>query len=116
MTDEEAIEKIKEKYYDSEYYFAENDEYEKDFDEDLHEAYEIMICLYKELKQYRALGTMEEIKELKERALRGLEIANTWATLEEPKKYKGLGTVEKLQEATEKQKLEKPYTNKNRKE
>ncbi len=67
MTENEAIEKLQEKYMDSEYYFAENDEYEKDFDEDLHQAYEIAICALKEIKQYWALGTAEELREAMEK-------------------------------------------------
>lgn len=56
-----------------------------------------------EFQQYRALGTVEELKIMKESALSGLELLNIWAALERLKKYEAIGNLEELREAREKQ-------------
>lgn len=91
----EAIEAIKSNIPTSGYYM-------------LREALDMAISALEEIQQYRALGTVEELKIMKESALSGLELANIWAALEQLKKYESLGTLEELREAREKQAPKKP--------
>ncbi len=71
---------------------------------DTAEAQEMAISALEEIQQYWALGTVEELRVLKESTLSGLELANIWAALRKLKKYETIGTVEELREAREKQK------------
>lgn len=59
----------------------------------------LILNALEELQQYRALGTVEKLKIMKESALSGLELANIWAALEQLKKYEAIGTLEELREA-----------------
>uniref|UniRef100_A0AAU8B5C9 C2H2-type domain-containing protein n=1 Tax=Dulem virus 39 TaxID=3145757 RepID=A0AAU8B5C9_9CAUD len=66
-----------------------------------------------EIQQYRALGTPEQLKVMKESALSSLELANICAALEQLKKYEAIGTLEELREAREKQVPKKPILSMN---
>lgn len=57
------------------------------------------ISILEELQQYRALGTPEEIKELKERAFDGMELAQIAAALMRLKEYERIGTPEECRAA-----------------
>lgn len=52
-----------------------------------------------EIQQYRDVGTVEELLELKESTLNGLELANIWAAIQKLKEYETIGTVEECREA-----------------
>lgn len=104
MTEQEAKELIK--YINEEYFYYDK---EGEFDE-INEALDMAISALEEIQQYRALGTVEELKVLKESTLSGLELANIWAALEQLKKYEAIGTLEELREAREKQVPKKPIT------
>ncbi len=75
-------------------------------DDDILAGYDMAISALEEIQQYRALGTVEE---LKESTFSGLELANIWAAIEKLRKYEAIGTVEELQEAMEKQRAKTPY-------
>ena len=62
-----------------------------------------ILVMVEELKQYRALGTPEELKELKERAFDGMELAQIAAALMRLKEYERIGTPEECRAAVEKQ-------------
>lgn len=60
------------------------------------------ISILEELQQYRALGTPEELKELKElkeRAFDGMELAQIAAALMRLKEYERIGTPEECRAA-----------------
>lgn len=59
------------------------------------------ISILEELQQYRALGTPEELKELKERAFDGMELAQIAAALMRLKEYERIGTPEECRAAME---------------
>ena len=60
-----------------------------------------------EIQQYRAIGTVEELKELKYNgAFSGIELANIAASLAELQKYQVIGTVDQCREAVERMKGE----------
>lgn len=60
-----------------------------------------------ELDEYKAIGTVEELKELKYNgAFSGIELANIAASLAELQKYQAIGTVEECREAVESMKGE----------
>ena len=62
---------------------------------------------HKEIQQYRAIGTVEELKELKYNgAFSGIELANIAASLAELQKYQVIGTVDQCREAVERMKGE----------
>lgn len=72
------------------------------------EKAEVILNAFKELEQYRALGTVEE---LKNGAFTWLELVQISVHLAELEEYKALGTVEELREAREKQVAKKPIRN-----
>lgn len=57
---------------------------------------------YEELEQYRAIGTVEQVKNQKENLSVAYRIIND---------YESIGTVEECREAVEKQKAKKPRLN-----
>lgn len=63
-----------------------------------------ILVMVEELKQYRALGTPEELKELKERAFDGMELAQIAAALMRLKEYERIGTPEECRAAVEQRK------------
>ncbi len=52
-----------------------------------------------EVQQYQELGTVRELKALKERSLTGLELAKIAVIIQKFKKYEAVGTVEECREA-----------------
>ena len=61
-----------------------------------------------EVQQYQELGTVRELKALKERSLTGLELAKIAVIIQKFKKYEAVGTVEECREARERQRGKKP--------
>ena len=62
-----------------------------------------------ELEQYRELGTVDELKSMKENgAFTGVELAQLAAMQMRLKKYESIGTVEELRVARDKQVAIKP--------
>lgn len=76
-------------------------------------AYDKAIMALAKIQQYRSIGTVEELKQLKESAFTGMELAQIAVMQMELKKYIAIGTVEECQEALEKQRVKKPVLNKN---
>ena len=73
-------------------------------------AIEIAIEALKEIQQYRAIGTVEECKELA--SMVTTEKKNVLGQIvDEWKEYIEIGTVEECREAREKQKPKKPHRN-----
>lgn len=66
------------------------------------------ISVMQEMQQYKQLGTLEEIKLLKETHLTGVELAQISCTLKQFAEYEKIGTLEEVREAVEKQKKKKP--------
>lgn len=72
------------------------------------ESADAIQTLLEEIQQYRAIGTMEELKEIKDNgAFSGSELANIAASLAELQKYQAIGTVEECREAVERMKPKK---------
>lgn len=77
--------------------------------EDLNSAYDTAIKALEEVQQYRAIGTPEELKSLKENgAFTGMELAQLVAIQMSLREYEKIGTVEECREALEKQTAKKP--------
>lgn len=71
------------------------------------DAINMAIQALEEIQQYRAIGTVEELKELKYNgAFSGIELANIAASLAELQKYQVIGTVDQCREAVERMKGE----------
>lgn len=69
------------------------------------EVSEIAIQALEEIQQYRAIGTVEELKTMKENgAFTGVELAQIAAMQMRLKGYQQLGTLEQVRKAVEKQK------------
>ena len=107
MTENEAIEIIRDKIETCEFYFAENDRYPRWCEYEFLESLGAAISSLKEIQQYREIGTVEECKELasmftqeKKNALG--KIVDEW------NEYIEIGTVEECREGVEKQKPKKP--------
>lgn len=63
-----------------------------------------------ELQQYRGIGTVEDLKTMKENgAFTGIELAQIATNQMVLKKYQEIGTVEECREAVERMKPKKPY-------
>ena len=67
MTENEAIEIIRDKIETCEFYFAEHDRYPEWCEYEFLEALGIAISTLKEIQQYRAIGTVEECREAVEK-------------------------------------------------
>jgi len=66
---------------------------------------DMAIKALEEIQQYRAIGTVEELKELKYNgAFSGIELANIAASLAELQKYQAIGTPDQCREAVERMK------------
>lgn len=70
------------------------------------EEIEMAIAALEEIRQYRAIGTVEKVKEYKEIAdnIDAVDMAALCIALGKLKKYQSIGSVEQCQEAVEKQK------------
>ena len=108
MTENEAIESLSEKYMDMEYYFSEHDCYLKGYDTEFQEAMATAMKALKEIQQYRAIGIVEEIKEILQIISEGQDDVDESGistgllhTLLEYAEYKKIGTVEECREARE---------------
>ena len=78
--------------------------------EDLNSAYDAAIKALEEVQQYRALGTVEDLKTMKEHgAFTGTELARLAANLTLLGGYTAIGTPEECRAAV-KQKAKKPVT------
>lgn len=67
----------------------------------------LILNALEELGQYRNLGTVRELKELKESSLSGIELAEIACAMQELKKYMAIGTVEECREGRERQQARK---------
>ena len=67
MTENEAIEIIRDKIETCEFYFAEHDRYPEWCEYEFLEALGIAISTLKEIQQYRKIGTVEECREAVEK-------------------------------------------------
>lgn len=95
MTESEARGKIK--------YRIANEMNATGGDKEAYEDLEIALQVMKELREYRELGTVEELQAMKENgAFSGVELAQIVATQMKLKEYKAIGTVEELQDLKEK--------------
>lgn len=75
------------------------------------------ITTLEEIQQYRAIGTVENVKEYKEIAdnMDAVDMGTLCVALRELKKYQSIGTVEECREALKKQKMKRPlYDKENR--
>lgn len=61
-----------------------------------------------EVQQYREIGSVQELKEMRESSLSGLELVKLAVAVRLLKQYQAVGTVEECQQAVEKQKEKKP--------
>lgn len=61
-----------------------------------------------DLLEYQKLGTLEEMKMLKETHLTGVELAELYCAVKNLSEYKKLGTLQQVRDAVEKQKEERP--------
>ena len=72
------------------------------------ESCEVAIRALEELQQYRTIGTVEELKTMKEHGgFTGIEFAEISAALGSLGEYRAIGTVEECRAAVEKQKEQK---------
>ena len=69
---------------------------------------DVAISAMQELHEYHKLGTLEEIKLLKETHLTGVELAQISCMLKQLAEYEKIGTLEEIREAVEKHKRKKP--------
>lgn len=77
--------------------------------EDLNSAYDAAIKALEEVQQYRALGTVEDLKTMKEHgAFTGTELARLAANLTLLGGYTAIGTPEECRAAVEKQTPKRP--------
>lgn len=74
---------------------------------DRHKAFDTAISALEEIQQYRALGTVEEIKKKIRKELPYMSIAQA-KFKSELNAYRAIGTVEEVREAMEKQTPKKP--------
>lgn len=80
MTENEAIEIIRDKIETCEFYFAEHDRYPEWCEYEFLEALGIAISALEEIQQYRAIGTVEECREAveKQEAIEVIRIAGRY--------------------------------------
>ena len=65
----------------------------------IHEAVNIAISAMQELQEYKHIGTLDDLKKLKERELSGYELAKIACSLNLVEKYKQIGTLDEVREA-----------------
>ena len=108
VTPEEAIEIIWERHMDCEDYLLLFDSYPDGYDFGFDQAILIAAQAIEEVQQYRAIGTVEECKELV--SIVNMAEKNELAkVIDEWLKYSKIGTVEECREAREKQKPKEIY-------
>lgn len=79
------------------------------FDEKEKQALTMAIKALEEIQQYRAIGTVEELKTMKENgAFTGIELAHLAAVQMKMKKYQTIGTVDEFKALKEKSVAKKP--------
>lgn len=94
MTENEAKEILLQIAYDGEYPIGSS------------EAFSIAIQALEEIQQYRAIGTVEELKSMKENgAFTGVELAQLAAMQMRLKEYSAIGTIEEFKALKEKEEL-----------
>lgn len=72
------------------------------------ESADAIQTLLEEIQQYRAIGTVEELKELKDNgAFSGIELANIATSLAQLQRYQMIGSVDQFKEAVERMKPKK---------
>lgn len=81
-------------------------------DKEIEEVLKMAKAEHEEIQQYRAIGTVEEFKTLKENASSGFEIDMMTAFAEKLGEYIKIGTLDECRAAMEKQNLKKPYITK----
>jgi hypothetical protein len=59
-------------------------------------AIPLAIQAIEEIKQYRAIGTVEELEAMKKGTLSAMELVDIWCVLEDLKKYSAIGTIEEF--------------------
>ena len=69
---------------------------------------DVAISAMQELHEYHKLGTLEEIKLLKETHLTGVELAQISCMLKQLAEYEKIGTLKEVREAVEKQNPKTP--------
>ena len=107
MTENEAIEIIRDKIETCEFYFAEHDRYPEWCEYEFLEALGIAISTLKEIQQYQEIGSVKECKELASMVTQ--EKKNVLGKIvDEWNEYIEIGTVEECRKAVEKQKAKKP--------
>ena len=73
------------------------------------ESADAIQTLLEEIQQYRAIGTVEELKELKDNgAFSGIELANIATSLAQLQRYQMIGSVDQFKEAVERMKPKEP--------
>ena len=73
----------------------------------INEACVIACDAIDELHEYKQIGTLEDLKKLKERELSGVELAKIACNINLLEKYKQLGTLEEVREAMERKRAKK---------
>lgn len=96
MTESEAIEKLKNMRL---FMQIEDENNDCKFTEDDYKANEMAIQALEEVQQYRAIGTPEELQDMK---------SNYFEALSDWRQYRKIGTLEECRTAREKQISEKP--------
>lgn len=72
-------------------------------------AIPLAIQAIEEIKQYRAIGTVEELEAMKKGTLSAMELVDIWCVLEDLKKYSAIGTIEEFKALKEKSVAKKPF-------
>lgn len=76
---------------------------------EIKKAYDVIQKAIEEIQQYRAIGTVEDLKTMKENgAFTGVELAQILAMQMELKKYQSIGTIEEFKALKEKNEPKKP--------
>lgn len=75
------------------------------------ETYILMKEYKSKLQDFEEIGTVEELKSLKESNLTAMEMADIWCVLEDLKKYSAIGTTEEFKALKEKSEPKKPILN-----
>lgn len=70
--------------------------------DDMEELIRFCTKAIEEVQQYREIGTVKELKELKECAFSGMELASICIAMQHLKKYEAVGTIEECRAAVEK--------------
>lgn len=70
--------------------------------DDMEELIRFCTKAIEEVQQYREIGTVKELKELKECAFSGMELASICIAMQHLKEYEAVGTIEECKAAVEK--------------